>query len=51
MKYSFTALILALCTSLTLAQELTERSSSQNTYRVIISSDFPPLDATIVAIA
>jgi hypothetical protein len=44
MKYNFTALFLALCTSLTLAQEEAGRLTSQNTYRVIISSDFPPLD-------
>lgn len=44
MKYNFTALILVFCTSLTFAQEESEKSFSQDTYRVIISSDFPPLD-------
>ena len=44
MKYNFTASILVVCTALILAQEEAEKSISQDTYRVIISSDFPPLD-------
>ncbi len=44
MKCHFTAIILVLFTSVTLAQKLTKEPSSKKTYRVIISSDFPPLD-------
>src|SRR4030042_4437583 len=44
MKYYFTAFILVICTSVILAQEDTKGSPSQCTYRIIISSDFPPLD-------
>ena len=39
-----TIFILALCASLAFAQEVIEGSYSQNNYRVIVSSDFPPLD-------
>lgn len=44
MKYHFTAIILVLFTSITLAQKMTKEPVSKNTCRVIISSDFPPLD-------
>ncbi len=44
MKYISIAFILVIFTSLVYAQEEAEGSTSPNSFRVIISSDFPPLD-------
>ena len=44
MKYYFTAILLVLFASVTSSQEITKESIAKKTYRVIISSDFPPLD-------
>jgi hypothetical protein len=44
MKYHFAAFVLIISASFILAQEEVKISHSQDPYRVIISSDFPPLD-------
>lgn len=44
MKCKLSHVFLLCCTMLNHAQEKPGNSASQSTYRVIISSDFPPLD-------
>lgn len=44
MKSSLKTTILVLCTSLVLVQCAAQKPASQKPYRIIMSSDFPPLD-------
>ncbi len=44
MKFYLTIIIISLFTSVALGQQVAQESASKNTYRIIISSDFPPLD-------
>ena len=44
MKFYLKTIILALFTFLALEQLVAQESASKKPYRIIISSDFPPLD-------